>query len=72
MSIDRLLAFMVVGMTALLIGGMAGLWLGATTEQAAFVELLARADLTEDCRQQINAAVGGASRDFEGRPAQPE
>jgi len=67
MSIDRLLVFIVVGMTCLLIGGMGGLFLGATTEQAALVELLARANLTAECQKQINDAVNGVIRDYEGR-----
>ncbi|MGH6735688.1 MAG: hypothetical protein ACRECX_06365 [Methyloceanibacter sp.] len=68
MSIDRVLAFIVVGLTALLIGGMGGLWLGATTEQHALVEILARADLSEDCKQQIDGAVQGVIQDYEGKP----
>jgi hypothetical protein len=60
MSIDRLLAFIVIGLTALLIGGIGGLLLGATTEQASLLEALARGNLTPDCREQINAALGAA------------
>jgi hypothetical protein len=55
MSIDRLLAFIVVGLTALLVGGIGGLLLGATTEQASLVEALARGNLT-----QINEALGAS------------
>ncbi|MGH6866599.1 MAG: hypothetical protein ACREDO_10625 [Methyloceanibacter sp.] len=71
MNIDRLLAFLVVGLTALLIGGMVGLWLGATTEQNALVTLLARANLSEDCKQQIDRAVQGIIEDYEGKPTEP-
>jgi hypothetical protein len=70
MSIDRLLAFIVVGLTALLTGGMAGLWLGATTEQTALVEILTRAKLTPECEKQINDAVQGVIRDHEGKSAE--
>ncbi|MEZ5828002.1 MAG: hypothetical protein R3D30_05085 [Hyphomicrobiales bacterium] len=59
MSIDRLLAFIVVGLTALLVGGIGGLLLGATTEQASLIEALAQGDLTPDCQEQINAALHG-------------
>lgn len=63
MTIDRLLAFIVVGLTALLIGGMAGLWLGALSEENTLVSMLARADLTADCREQIDTAMQGAPED---------
>ncbi len=59
MSIDRLLAFIAVGMTALLIGGMIGLWLGARSEQNEFIGLLARGKFTDDCKQQITRALEG-------------
>jgi hypothetical protein len=67
MSIDRLLAFIVVGLTALLVGGIGGLLLGATSEQASLVEALARGNLTPDCREQINAALGAGPTE----PASP-
>ena len=60
MSIDRLLAFIVVGLTCLLIGGIGGLFLGATTEQTAVSEILARANLTPDCREQVDETLRGA------------
>jgi len=59
MSIDRLLAFIVVGLTCLLIGGMGGLFLGATTEHTALAEILGRANLTPDCKEQIKEAMAG-------------
>ena len=71
MNIDRLLAFIVVGLTALLIGGMMGLWLGATTEQAALVEILTRANLTPECQEQINQAVQGIIEEREGTTEAP-
>ena len=58
MSIDRLLAFIVVGLTGLLIGGIGGLLLGATTERMALAEILGRASLSDECRDQVNAALG--------------
>jgi hypothetical protein len=57
MSIDRLLAFIVVGMTCLLIGGMGGLFLGASSEQASLIEALARGNLTPNCQKQVNEAL---------------
>ena len=59
MSIDRLLVFIVVGLTCLLIGGMGGLFLGATSEQESFIEALARGNFTTECRTQIEAALRG-------------
>jgi hypothetical protein len=61
MSIDRLLAFIVVGLTALLIGGIGGLFMGATTEHTALAGILGRADLTADCRVQIEKAMAGGT-----------
>jgi hypothetical protein len=52
MSIDR-------GMTALLIGGIGGLLLGATTEHMTLAEVLGHANLTPDCRAQIEEALRG-------------
>ena len=69
MSIDRLLSYIVVGMTALLIGGIGGLLLGASTEQTALVTLLARANLSDDCKKQIDQAVHGVIQDYEGGTA---
>jgi uncharacterized membrane protein len=57
MTFDRLLAFIVVGMTALLIGGMVGLWVGARSEQNTFLSMLARGKFTDDCKQQIRQAL---------------
>ena len=61
MSIDRLLAFIIVGLTALLIGGMAGLWLGATSEHDALAELLAHGDFSGACRAEIDTALSGGN-----------
>jgi len=63
MNIDRLLAFIVVGLTALLIGGIGGLLLGASGEQASLIEALARGNLTPDCQEQINQALHGGPQD---------
>jgi hypothetical protein len=71
MTTDRILAFVVVGLSALLIGGLLGLWLGATTEQSALVTILGRANLIEDCRQQIDRAVQGIIEEHEGAPQAP-
>jgi len=65
MSIDRLLAFIVVGLTAFLIGGIGGLFIGATTERTALSEILGRAKLTPDCIEQVNTALGAVPENTE-------
>jgi hypothetical protein len=60
MSFDRLLAFIVVGLTSLLIGGVAGLLFGAASEQGEITRILARAKLTPDCQKQVNEALAAA------------
>jgi len=59
MSIDSLLVFIVVGLTCLLIGGMGGLFLGATSEQESFLEALARGNFTTECKTQVEQALRG-------------
>jgi len=63
MSIDRLLAFIVVGLSALLVGGIGGLLLGAASEQHALVTFLANANLSDDCKSQIDRAIHGGNQD---------
>jgi hypothetical protein len=58
-TIDRILVFIVVGLTALLIGGMVGLWAGAKSEQNTFLAMLARGKFTDDCKEQITRAMQG-------------
>jgi uncharacterized membrane protein len=67
MSIDRLLAFIVVGLTCLLAGGVGGLLIGAHTEQNAIVTFLARANLSDDCKNQIDQAIHGSDQN-QGEP----
>jgi hypothetical protein len=67
MSFDRILAFIVVGLTALLIGGVGGHLLGARSEQNSFMSMLAHGTFTDDCKQQIRNAMQGEQ---DGAPAQ--
>jgi len=62
MSFDRLLAFIAVGLTCLLIGGVAGLLFGAASEQGELIRILGRANLTADCQKQINEALGSGPK----------
>lgn len=66
MTFDRVLAFVAVGLTCLLIGGVGGLLFGAASEQGELIRLLGRANLTPDCQKQINEALGGG-----GTPSNP-
>ena len=70
MSIDRLLAFIVVGLTSLLVGGIGGLLLGAAAEQTALVTFLASANLSDDCRKQIDKAIRGVTQEDGSPPSQ--
>jgi hypothetical protein len=67
MSFDRILAFIVVGLTCLLIGGVGGLLIGARSEQNGFMSMLAHGTFTDDCKQQIRNAMQGEQ---DGAPAQ--
>jgi membrane protein DedA with SNARE-associated domain len=66
---DKMLPMIVVGLIALLVGSLLGLWVGATTEQSALVDIITRAELSQECQQQLNAAVKAIIQDWEGPPA---
>jgi hypothetical protein len=68
---DKVLPILVAALAASLVGALVGLWLGATTEQSALVTILGRANLSEDCRQQIDRAVAGIIEEHEGAPSAP-
>ena len=66
---DKTLPLIVVGLIALLVGSLFGLWVGATTEQSALVDIITHAELSQECQQQLNAAVKSIIGDWEGAPA---
>jgi len=66
---DKMLPMIVVGLIALLVGSLLGLWVGATTEQSALVDIITHAELSQDCQQQLNEAVKAIIEDWEGPPA---
>jgi hypothetical protein len=68
---DKMLPLVVTALAALRVGSLLGLWVGATTEQSAFVEILTRANLTQECQKQIDRAVQGIIEDYQGKPAAP-
>lgn len=68
---DKTLPIVVAALAGSLVGALLGLWLGARTEQSALVELIARADLTPECRAEINQGIKAIIEDWEGPPATP-
>jgi hypothetical protein len=68
---DKVLPIVVTALAASLVGVLVGLWLGATTEQSALVELIARADLTPQCRAEFDRGIKAVIEDWEGPPAVP-
>ncbi len=71
MSIDRVLPYIVVGLTTLLLGVMLGVWAGSSIEQNAIVTIVTRAKLTPECRAALNEAVKEIISDYEGKSARP-
>lgn len=51
---------------ALLLGGLAGVWIGGEMEQDALADVFARADLTVDCRAQVARSMQEIISDYEG------
>ena len=45
---DKTLPLIVVGLIALLVGSLFGLWVGATTEQSALVDIITHAELSQE------------------------
>jgi hypothetical protein len=68
---DKTMPIVVAALAGSLLGVLLGLWLGATSEQHTLVELITRADLTPECREELNSAVEGIIQDWEGPPAAP-
>lgn len=70
MITDNMLPVIVVGLVALLVGSLLGLWIGATVEQRAMVDIITHAEISQECQQQLNAAVKAIIGDWEGTPSQ--
>ncbi len=57
---------------ALLIGFGFGFWMGGQAEQEVFVELIARANLDDTCREQLESGMQAILDAYEGKaPAAP-
>ena len=63
---DKTLPIVVAALAGSLIGALLGLWLGARGEQAALVELITRAELTSECREQLDRGIKAIIEDWEG------
>jgi hypothetical protein len=67
---DKTMPIVVAALAGSLLGVLLGLWLDATSEQAALVDIITRAELTPECREELNSAAKGIIEDWEGPPAQ--
>jgi hypothetical protein len=55
---------------ALLVGLLIGIWVGGEIEQDAFIEMISKADLTQECREQLQRAASAIIQSWE-KPASP-
>jgi len=69
---DKVLPMVVAALAASLVGVLLGLWLGATTEQSALVEIITRVDLTPECRAELDRGIKSIIENWEGPPAAPQ
>jgi membrane protein DedA with SNARE-associated domain len=69
---DKTLPIVVAALAGSLIGVLLGLWLGARSEQHTLVELITRADLTPECRAELDRGIKSIIEDWEApqTPAQ--
>jgi membrane protein DedA with SNARE-associated domain len=67
---DKMLPVIVVGLIALLIGSLLGLWIGTGIEQRALVDIITHAEISQECQQQLNAAVRAIIGEWEGSSPQ--
>jgi membrane protein DedA with SNARE-associated domain len=67
---DKMLPVIVVSLIALLIGSLLGLWIGTGIEQRALVDIITHAEISQECQQQLNAAVKAIIGEWEGSSPQ--
>ena len=67
---DKTMPIVVAALAGSLVGVLLGLWLGARGEQAALVELITRAELTPQCRAELDQSIKAIIEDWEGPPDQ--
>jgi hypothetical protein len=68
---DKVLPIVVAALAGSLIGALLGLWLGARSEHSTLVELIARANLTPQCREELDRGIKSIIEDWEGAQAAP-
>jgi hypothetical protein len=68
---DKTLPIVVAALAGSLIGVLLGLWLGARGEQNALVDIIARADITPQCREELDRAIKAVIEDWEGPETAP-
>jgi hypothetical protein len=62
---DKTLPIVVAALAGSLIGVLLGLWLGARGEQSALVDIITRADITPQCREELDRAIKAVIEDWE-------
>jgi membrane protein DedA with SNARE-associated domain len=70
MLTDKTMPIVVAALAGSLVGVLLGLWLGARGEQAALVELITRAELTPQCRAELDQSIKAIIEDWDGPPDQ--
>ena len=65
---DKTMPIVVVALAGSLVGGLLGLWLGARGEQQTLVDVITRAELTPECRAQLDRGIKTIIEDWESPP----
>ncbi len=65
---DKTLPIVVAALAGSLVGVLLGLWLGARTEQSVLVEIVARAQLSPECRAELDRGIKSIIEDRESPP----
>jgi membrane protein DedA with SNARE-associated domain len=68
---DKTMPIVVAALAGSLAGALLGLWLGARSEHSMLVELIARANLTPQCREELDGSIKAIIEDWESPAAAP-
>ena len=63
---DKTMPVVVAALAGSLVGVLLGLWLGARGEQTALVEAISRAEISPECREELNRGIKAIIEDWEG------
>lgn len=66
---DKTMPIVVAALAGSLIGVLLGLWLGARSEQQTLVDIITRAEISPECREELNRGIKAIIEDWEGAPA---